>query len=389
MYNNIVEKLTVTLVCDVPGGNTNGTSVATVNLIESLREKGHTVRVLCCDESMRGKDGYYVCPERRFGVFGGYVRHVGVTLASPDEQTIRAALCGADIAHCMLPFALSKTTLRIAHEMGIPVTAGFHCQAENFTSHLHLSHSRTAQRLTYRHFYNKFYRDVDCVHYPSQFIRDVFENATSPTKGIVISNGVGDEFFPHETARPEEAKGKFVILSTGRYSREKCQNLLIEAVGKSRHKKDIRLVLAGSGALDVKYKKLAERYGIDDIVMRFFGRKELIDLLGYTDLYVHAADAELEGIAVLEAIKSGLPIVVSDSVNGAPKLLARDGRNLFSSHSADDLANKIDYWIEHPAERKECAHYYATGNIAASKKECMDKMERMLMEVAEDFCCKS
>lgn len=380
--------MTITLVCDVPGGESNGTSVAAMNLIGSLREKGHTVRVLCCDAEMQGVEGYFVCPERSFGPFSGYVRHVGVTLASPDEDIIRAALLGADIAHCMLPFALSKTTLRIAHEMGIPVTAGFHCQAENFTSHLHLSHSRTAQRLTYRHFYNKFYRDVDCVHYPSQFIRDVFESATFPTNGIVISNGVGDEFFPHYSVKPREMADKFVILSTGRYSREKCQDLLIEAVGKSKHKKDIRLVLAGRGALDTKYKKLAEKYGIDDIVMRFFSREELIDLIGYTDLYVHTADAELEGIAVLEAIKSGLPIVVSDSPNGAPKLLARDERNLFSSHSSDDLANKIDYWIEHPDERAECAEYYATSGRAISKDECMDKMERMLLEVAQDFILK-
>lgn len=377
--------MTITLVCDVPSGETNGTSVATMNLIGSLREKGHTVRVLCCDAEKQGVDGYFVCPERSFGPFSGYVRHVGVTLARPDENIIRASLSGADIAHCMLPFALSKTTLRIAHEMGIPVTAGFHCQAENFTSHFHLSRSRTAQKLTYRHFYKKFYRDVDYVHYPSQFIRDVFETATHPTNGIVISNGVGEEFFPHVGVKPREIADKFVILSTGRYSREKCQNVLIEAVGKSKHKKNIMLVLAGHGTLDAKYKRLAKRYGITDIVMRFFGRDELIDLIGYTDLYVHTADAELEGIAVLEAIKSGLPIVVSDSTSSAPRLLARDERNLFASHSADDLARKIDYWIEHPTERAECAAYYATSGRAISKDECMDKMERMLLEVAEDF----
>ncbi len=377
-YNNTMGKLTVTIVCDVSGRDINGTSIAAQNLIDGLKRDGHNVRVLCCDETRRGEDGYYVCPRRSFGIFNGYVRHVGITLAKPDMTVVRAALDGADIAHCMLPFALSKATVRIAREMGIPVTAGFHCQAENFTSHFHLMNSRIARRLTYKYFYKKFYKDVACVHYPSQLIRDIFEGATEPTNGRVISNGVDEKFYPAAVSADD---GRFIIFCSGRYSREKRQDLLIKAVGRSKYKDRIRLILAGKGALDKKYKRMVRRRGLTGVTMRFFDRDEMADALRGASLYVHTASAELEGIAVLEAVGSGLPILVSDSDNAAPRLLARDERNLFSAKSAKDLSRKIDYWIEHPKELAECAEYYST-NGAPKKDECIKQLEEMLINVS-------
>ena len=371
----------VTVVCDVLGEENNGTTVTTMNLVRSLKDKGHTVNILCSDVDKMGKEGYFVCPVRNFGPFNGYVRHVGVSLAKPIPSVVRAAVESADIVHCMLPFALTKAAVRMAKELGKPVTAGFHCQAENFTNYIGMKNFRIVNRMTYRVFYKKVFGQVDCVHYPSQFIRNIFERSTAPTRGVVISNGVKDDFTPERRTKPLAFKNKFVILSTGRYSREKCQDVLIKAVGLSRHKNDIQLVLAGKGVLDARFTRDAERYGIPAPVMRFFARDELIDVLGYADLYVHPADAELEGIAVLEAIKCGKPIVVSDSKRSAPSEFARDGRNLFKAGSAKDLAEKIDYWIDNPADREECSQFYASHGPAVSASACMDKMEQLFFDV--------
>lgn len=378
----------VTIVCDVLGEENNGTTVTTMNLVRSLKKKGHTVNILCSDVDKMGKEGFFVCPTRSFGPFNGYVRHVGVSLSKPSPAVVRAAVESADIVHCMLPFALTKAAVRMAIELDKPVTAGFHCQAENFTNYVFLKNCGIANWLTYRTFYKKVFGLVDCVHYPSQFIRDIFEKATAPTKGVVISNGVKDVFKPERREKPLAFKDKFVILTTGRYSREKCQDVLIRAVGLSRHKDDIQLVLAGQGVCDASYSRIAEKSGIPAPVMKFFSRDELIDVLGYADLYVHPADAELEGIAVLEAIKCGKPIVVSDSKRSAPMEFARDERNLFKAGSPKDLAEKIDYWIEHPAEREECLAYYARCGAAVAADECMDKMEQLFVKVISEHRSK-
>jgi glycosyltransferase involved in cell wall biosynthesis len=81
----------VTVVCDVLGEENNGTTVAAMNLIRSLKAKGHEVRVLCADASREGEDGFYIVPTLNLGPFNCYVRRVGVTLAKPDKQKIAEA----------------------------------------------------------------------------------------------------------------------------------------------------------------------------------------------------------------------------------------------------------------------------------------------------------
>ena len=73
----------IVVVCDVLGAENNGTTVAAMNLIRSLRAKGHEVRVVCPDQTREGEEGYYIIPTVSFGPLNGYVRKNGVTIARP------------------------------------------------------------------------------------------------------------------------------------------------------------------------------------------------------------------------------------------------------------------------------------------------------------------
>ena len=59
--------MVITVVCDVLGKANNGTSLAAYNLINSLKEKGHTVRVVCPDKDKEGLEGYYILPTLNLG----------------------------------------------------------------------------------------------------------------------------------------------------------------------------------------------------------------------------------------------------------------------------------------------------------------------------------
>ena len=56
--------MTITIVCDVLGKENNGTTIVAMNLIRSLQERGHSVRVVCSDPERAGKEGYYVWNSR-------------------------------------------------------------------------------------------------------------------------------------------------------------------------------------------------------------------------------------------------------------------------------------------------------------------------------------
>lgn len=378
--------MNVTVVCDVLGEENNGTTIAAMNLIRSLRSKGHTVNILCPDADRKGEEGYYVVPTFNLGPLNGYVRKNGVTIAKKDDAIILEAIKDADIVHVMMPFSLGERSAYLAKLCGKPLSAGFHVMSENFTTHILMRDKPLVNRVTYA-FFSRLYRRCDAIHYPTQFLRDMYEGMYGPTNGYVISNSVNERFRPIKAERPAKYDGKFVIVSTGRYSREKSHELLIDAAAESKYSDRIQLVFAGSGprlnALRRRSAKLAS-----EPVFSFFGRDELLQILNYADLYVHPAEIEAEGIACLEAMSCGLVPVISDSPRCATKVYAMDGRNLFRYDSPRDLAEKIDWWLEHPDERAERGRKYAEfSRQHFDQRVCMDRMEEMLLETVEQAYC--
>jgi hypothetical protein len=79
-----------------------------MNLVRSLRSKGHEVRILCANEKKKGEEGYYIVPTKSFGPFNGYVKKNDVVLAKPDKKVITDAIRDVDIVHIMTPFTLVK-----------------------------------------------------------------------------------------------------------------------------------------------------------------------------------------------------------------------------------------------------------------------------------------
>lgn len=372
----------ITMVCDIFGGENNGTAVVTMNLVRYLQAEKHTVRILCADQSKKGQENFYVVSNPNFGkLLNSVVRKVGVTLAKPDRAVIAAALDGCDHVHVMLPLALGCAAAKTARGMNLSVTAGFHMLAENLTGYLGLKKIRFVNTVVYRYIYKHCYRYCDGIHYPTEFVRGVFESRVKKTTpAYVISNGVHSYVRKRETDKPEEFKDEIVILTVGRYASEKSQDTLIKAVSRSKYKDKIRLILAGEGIKEKKYKRLARKLPVQS-VFEFFGREEIIDVFNYCDLYVHPAVDELEGIACLEAIACGKMTIVSDSKNSATKDFAIDGKCVFRHGNAKDLARVIDYWIEHPQERIEYENGYLASSVVYNQENCMRKMGEMIEEV--------
>lgn len=376
------QPMTVTVVCDVLGEENNGVTIAAMNLIRSLKAKGHTVRVVCPDPTREGEEGFYVVPTRHFGPLDKFFEMNQVVLAKGDSAILSEAIDGANVVHSMLPFTLGKTAAQIAGSKGIPLTAGFHMMSENFTAHLALQDATLLNQMIYR-FFAPFYKRCAAIHYPTQYLRDLYEGVIGPTNGYVISNGVNNRFRPISAQKPETFRDCAVILFTGRYSREKSHTLLIDAADLSAHRDRIQLIFAGEGPLKNILMSRAQKLPIAP-VFQFFSRDEMLRVLNYADLYVHPAEIEAEGIACLEAIACGLVPIISDSPRCATQAYAPGPQNLFRYDDPADLAAKIDWWLEHPRERAACRKVcldYAARHF--SQERCMDEMEQMLWETVQ------
>lgn len=373
----------IVIVCDVLGKKNNGTTIASYNLINALKNKGHNVTVVCCDEDKKEEDGFVILDQLNLGPFNKIVERNGVTLPKTDKEVILNAFSDCDLVHIMLPFPMGIKACKIAKKLGKPVTAGFHCQAELVSSHVGLMNCGFVNKKIYKEFYKHLYQYCDAIHYPTQFICDVFEGIVGKTNHYIISNGVNKDVISKKVEKPDYLKDKFVILTTGRLCREKSHMTLIKAIGMSKYNDKIQLIMAGQGPLKKKIDKLSDKKLKNLPIIKYFTREEMINLLNYADLYAHPAEVELEGIACLEAVVCGLVPIVSDSKRSATKGFALSDKNIFKNKNAIDLKNKIEYWIEHPEEKEECKKEYLKFGVTFDQEKCMDEMEQMFIDVLD------
>ena len=193
-----------------------------------------------------------------------------------------------------------------------------------------------------------------------------------------------EEFKYYEKKKLPEFKDKFVITMIGRYSNEKRQDVLIDAISKSKYADKIQLVLAGKGPEEKKYRKLGEKL-TNPPVMKFYDKENLIKLLTSTDLYVHSADAEIEAISCIEAFACGNVPIIANSKNSATKQFALVPESLFNAGDSEDLAHKIDFWIENEDYRKEMEVKYSESAEKYRLKDSIKKMEEMFEDAIREY----
>ena len=191
----------------------------------------------------------------------------------------------------------------------------------------------------FRDFHYKYSNNIYC---PSQCIAETIQGYGYPQNLHIISNGYNENFKPISVEKPEKYKNKFIIVSVGRLTKEKRQELIIKAIGKSRKRQDIVLILAGKGSLKDSYIELSKKLGVK-LEIVFLSQKELIETLNYADLFVQASDVETESISCLEAIACGVVPIISDAKMCATKQFALDEKSLFEKGNVESLAQKLIY----------------------------------------------
>ena len=136
------------------------------------------------------------------------------------------------------------------------------------------------------------------------------------------------------------------MLTVGRLVPEKRHDLVVEAVRRSKYASQLRLVIAGKGPLRQKLEQQASSLP-SRVEFGFPSDEDLLKLYQTADLYVHASEVELEGMAVLEAMRCGCPALTADSSKSATKQFALDDAHMFPHGDVQALANKLDEWFEH------------------------------------------
>lgn len=371
----------ILIVIDQFDSANNGTTISARRFAEGLEKRGHKVLIASTGEP--GENKYVLKELPMTPIVSHIVKSQGMAFAIPNRKVLEEAMKDVDVVHFYMPFGLSMQGLKIAEKLGIPHTAAFHVQPENITFTIGLGNKTKINDGIYGFYRDRFFNHFTHIHCPSNFIANELIKHGYTAKMHVISNGVGEDFVYARTEKEDRLKDKIVLTMVGRLSNEKRQDLIFDAVKKSKYENKIQIVLAGKGP---KYNKYVERGEslTNKPIMEFFDKEELIKLLGMTDVYVHSSDAEIEAISCIEAVACGNVPIIANSVRSATPQFALDERSLFEAGNSDDLANKIDYWIEHEEERQKMQLEYAKSAEKYRISKSMEQMEGMFLDAIRE-----
>ena len=166
--------------------------------------------------------------------------------------------------------------------------------------------------------------------------------------------GVGvnfDKFIPQTSELKQSLRKKhsyleedFILVYVGELRHRKNQELLINAIQKTKNKiPNLKLLLVGDGELYSKYKDLIEDLGLEENVELLGYRKDVPELMLLSDVAVSSATQEGLPVNVMEAMATGLPVVVSNCRGNRD--LVFDGENGFI-FEIDDIDKIKDALIE-------------------------------------------
>jgi glycosyltransferase involved in cell wall biosynthesis len=201
------------------------------------------------------------------------------------------------------------------------------------------------------------------------------------SKVVLNPNGVSIDVFASSSTSGKQALFSIpeevpVILCVGRFELVKDHRTLLHAVSLVPN---VVLVLAGDGSLWGQLHELADALGIASRI-RFVGRRtDIPDLLNAADLYVQPSRAEGFGIATLEAMAAGKPVVVSD-VPGLAEVVG-DAGLLFPVGDVSKLAERISTLLGDDAQRKCLAHSARRQARMFSLEKTMDSYEELYRDV--------
>lgn len=144
------------------------------------------------------------------------------------------------------------------------------------------------------------------------------------------------------------------------------------------------LVFVGSGELDEEARRLAGELALKRVTFAGFSNQAALPAIyGASDVFVLPSDNEPWGLAVNEAMASGLPVVVSAELGCAPDLVA-DGVNgfTFPAGNVEALADALRRIIRDPSLRRAMGEASRTRIARWSYAEALAGLREALAATA-------
>lgn len=317
----------IVIATDTYPPHVNGAASFTYRLGQTLGKRGHTVLVIAPSRSVHNED-WQDGAVRVVGIrsLPLYVNNSRLAMPMVASDVIAKAVRSftPDVAHVQSHFFLSRAVAEIAQRQKIPVVATNHFMPENLTHYVGFSpviEQYLADLLWRQCIW--FFRSVDAVTTPTKTAAKLLADHGLQKPATAISNGIDLERF-HPSEPSDVIRNKYHLpnkptaLFVGRLDKEKHIDVLLRAAVLAVRQLDMHLIIAGSdkGSQARRLRQLAGNLAITDHVTftGFVPSDDLPELYRCAQVFLMASIAELQSLATMEAMASGLPVIAANAM---------------------------------------------------------------------------
>jgi glycosyltransferase involved in cell wall biosynthesis len=350
--------LTILIGADTFPPNVNGAARFTERLAAGLVRRGHTVHIVAPAASRRHgtfqetHDGATMTVHRLFSL--RWLPHDWLRFAIPIVIQRNAARIldevKPDVVHSNSHLIVGRGLSVQAAKRGIRIVATNHLMPENMIEFTVVPKWTRGALIRWAWGQTRNILGLaESVTTPTRNAADFLEKNTGLRNVLPISCGLDADMYTPSFAPRSENR----ILFVGRVTGEKHIDVLIRALGRLPQSLDAKLTIVGGGDQKRNLELLAEQLGLADRVTfaGYVTEEELRASYTRATVFAMPSIAELQSIATMEAMASGLPVVAADAM--ALPHLVHDGENgfLFTPGDVDGMAARLRDVLEAEPER--------------------------------------
>jgi len=293
-----------------------------------------------------------------------------------------------DVIHTHHPFLLGQTAAGKARDLNLPLVFTFHTQYHEYTHYIPFSQEQVQEFIKNKvmNWLREYMRKCQHIIIPSESIRSMLVTEYGLIdRFTVIPTGL--DIAPYKEADGASLRAEWgwsdekIIISVGRLAEEKNWITLLQAFAIAlKEQPNLRLVLVGDGPQAQPLRQLAEELGIAQGVL-FTGRVPFDQIPTYlkaADLFAFASITETQGLATLEAMAAGLPVVAVEA-SGTQDIVDHGVEGFLVRNDPEDLGKGIVKLIASP----DLMSTFKTAALKKSRAYDSKRLSRKMLKVYE------
>ena len=373
----------------------NGLDESARRTVQALRDAGQEVRVLS-GPNIHNPDGPhpdYEVPNFNFPLVQSILDSYEYYYADWRSPIVEEAVRWADVVHLEETFFIQHAAMKWAKKLGKPITGTYHLHPENIILNmLGFDGGHLISNLLLRYWCRVFYDNYTYLQCPTENVRQRLLKHHVKAHCFTLSNGI----IPDQCLRPETPPDDYLypdrpldLIYIGRTATEKDQPTLFKAIRLSKYAHRIRLHIAGRGPKLKAYTRMANQLYEEGVVnypptVGFYNRDQLRHLAAKADLAVHCAYVEVEGMSITEALQQAVVPVIATAPYSGTDTYALDKHSTFPAKDPQALADRIDYWFDHPQRRWAMGFRYAQSMDSIQIDRCVQELMEMFQQAVNE-----